>query len=88
LTTHIFDDSAKLRELGWKILMHPSYSSDIAPSDYYLFQSLQNSLNGVKLASKETCENHLKQFFDQKNTEVLSRWNYGFASKMAKYYKK
>jgi len=31
-----------------------------------LFRSLQNSLNGVKLASKEVCENHLKQFFDQK----------------------
>ncbi|XP_011062522.1 PREDICTED: histone-lysine N-methyltransferase SETMAR-like [Acromyrmex echinatior] len=29
-------------------------------------KSLQNSLNGIKLASKEACENHLKQFFDQK----------------------
>ncbi|KAG5308006.1 SETMR methyltransferase, partial [Acromyrmex insinuator] len=56
----------KLRELGWEVLMHPPYSPDIAPSDYHLFRSLQNSLNGVKLASKETCENHLKQFFDQK----------------------
>jgi len=50
----------KLRELGWKVLMHPPYSPDIAPSDYHLFRSLQNSLNGVKLASKEACENHLK----------------------------
>jgi len=56
----------KLRELGWEVLMHPLYSSDIAPSDYHLFRSLQNSLNGVKLASKEACENYLKQFFDQK----------------------
>jgi len=31
-----------------------------------LFTSLQNSLNSIKLASKEACENHLKQFFDQK----------------------
>ncbi|EGI62126.1 Histone-lysine N-methyltransferase SETMAR, partial [Acromyrmex echinatior] len=52
--------------LGWKVLMHPSYSSDIALSDYHLFRSLQNSHNGVKLASKQICENHLKQFFDQK----------------------
>jgi len=56
----------KLRELDWEVLMHPPYSLDIAPSDYHLFRSLQNSLNGVKLASKEACENHLKQFFDQK----------------------
>jgi len=56
----------KLRELGWEVLMHPLYSPDIAPSNYHLFRSLQNSLNGIKLASKEACENHLKQFFDQK----------------------
>jgi len=43
----------KLRELGWKVLMHPPYSPDIASSDYHLFRSLQNSLNGIKLASKE-----------------------------------
>ena len=54
----------KLRELGWEVLMHPPYSPDIASSDYHLFRSLQNSLNGV--ASKDACENHLKQFFDQK----------------------
>ena len=40
----------KLRELGWEILMHLPYSPDIAPSDYHLFRSMQNSLNGVKLA--------------------------------------
>ena len=45
--------------------MHPPYSPDITPSDYHLFRSLQNSLNDVKLASKEACENHLKQFLDQ-----------------------
>jgi len=56
----------KLRELGWEVLMHPLYSPDIALSDYHLFRSLQNILTDVKLASKEACENHLKQFFDQK----------------------
>ncbi|KAG5323460.1 SETMR methyltransferase, partial [Acromyrmex heyeri] len=48
----------KLRELGWEVLMHPPYSGLTALSDYHLFRSLQNSLNGVKLASKEACENH------------------------------
>lgn len=36
----------KLKRFGWKILIHPLYSSDIALSDYYLFQSLHNSLKG------------------------------------------
>jgi len=77
----------KLRELGWEVLMHPPYSPDIALSDYHLFRSLHNSLNGVKLASKEAYENHLKQFFDQK-PQKFYRWNYGSVPKMAKYYRK
>ncbi|GFW57136.1 mariner Mos1 transposase [Trichonephila clavipes] len=36
----------KLNALGWEVLGHPSYSPDIAPSDYYLFRSLQNYLTG------------------------------------------
>ncbi|KAL9919300.1 histone-lysine N-methyltransferase SETMAR-like [Glossina fuscipes] len=62
----------KLGENGWEILMHPQYSPDLAPSDYHLFPSLQSSLNGVKLASKEACENHLAQFFDQKPPKFYS----------------
>ena len=56
----------KLRELGWEILLHSLFSPDIAHSGYHLFRSLQNSLNGIKLVSKEACENHLIQFFNQK----------------------
>lgn len=38
----------KLKVLKWDILLHWLYSSDIAPSDYYLFRSLRNSLNSRK----------------------------------------
>jgi len=61
----------KLRELGCEVLMHLSYSPDLAPSDYHLFRSLQNSLNNVKLTSKEACEN-LLQFFVQKSQKFYS----------------
>ena len=56
----------KLRDLGWEVLMHPPYSPDIAPSDYHLFRSLQNYLNGVKLNSVDDCKTVLATFFDQK----------------------
>ena len=46
--------------------MHPPYSPDLAPSDYHLFQSLQNFLDGKKLANKRAAENHIAKFFATK----------------------
>jgi len=81
----------KLRELGWEVLMHLPYSPDIAPLDYHLFRSLQNSFNGVKLVSKEAYKNHLKQFFNQKPQKfyrdgimALPQIFYNILPKMAK----
>ncbi|GBP31033.1 Histone-lysine N-methyltransferase SETMAR [Eumeta japonica] len=36
-----------LREFGWEVLMHPPYNPDLAPSDFHLLRSLQNSLDSV-----------------------------------------
>ena len=57
----------KLLRLGWEVLVHPPYSPDIAPSDFHLFQSLENSLNGKNFSSLENCKRHLEQFFAQKD---------------------
>ena len=56
----------KLLQLGWEVLIHPSYSPDIVPSDFHLFRSSQNSLNGKNFNSLEDCKRHLEQFFAQK----------------------
>ena len=55
----------KLLQLAWEVLIHPQYSPDIACSDFHLFQSLQNSLNGKNFNSLEDCKRHLEQFFAQ-----------------------
>ena len=53
----------KIAELGWEILSHPPYSPDLAPSDYYLFLSLQNFLRGKKFKN----EKGIKNFFTLKD---------------------
>ena len=61
----------KLLQLGWEVLIHPSYSPDIAPSDSHLFRSLQNSLNGKNFNSLEDCKRYLEQLFVQKDKKFL-----------------
>ena len=57
----------KLLQLGWEVLIHLPYSPDITLSDFHLFRSLQNSLNGKIFNSLEDCRRHLEQFFAQKD---------------------
>ncbi|EZA51242.1 Histone-lysine N-methyltransferase SETMAR, partial [Ooceraea biroi] len=63
----------QLLQLGWDVLPHPPYSSDLAPSDYHLFRSLQNSLNNVNFDSNEGVKNHLLQFFVNKEKDFYER---------------
>lgn len=56
----------KLLDFSWDVLPHPPYSPDLAPSDYHLFRSLQNSLNGKKFTNKDALINHLDRFFVDK----------------------
>ena len=44
---------AKLNELSFKMLPHPPYSTDLAPSDYHLFADLKKMLQGKRFYSNE-----------------------------------
>ena len=57
----------KLLNLVWEVMPHPPYSSDLAPSDYHFFRSLQNHLNRKTFDSNEAAKNELIQFFASKN---------------------
>jgi len=41
----------KLAYLGFPCLAHPSYSPDLAPSDYHLFAGLKKQLKGCHFSS-------------------------------------
>lgn len=56
----------KLIQLGCNVLLCPPYSHYFMPLNYYLFQFLQNSLNGKNFNSLDVYKNHLNQFSTQK----------------------
>ena len=74
----------KLLQLGWEVLIHLPYSADIAPSDFHLFQSLQNSLNVKNFNSLEDYKRHLEQFFAQKDKKF---WEDGIVKLPGKWQK-
>ena len=53
--------------LGREVLIHPPCSPDIAPLDFHLFRSLQNSFNRKNFNSLEDCKRQLEQFFAQRD---------------------
>ena len=40
-------------ECGFEILPHPTYSPDMAPSDFYLFPKLKSNRRGTQYGSNE-----------------------------------
>lgn len=56
----------KLKEFEWDIIPHPPYSPDIAPSDYYLFRSLEHFIAGKSFKDSASIKMTLDQFFDSK----------------------
>uniref|UniRef100_A0A0N5BM18 HTH_48 domain-containing protein n=1 Tax=Strongyloides papillosus TaxID=174720 RepID=A0A0N5BM18_STREA len=57
----------KLDELCYEVLPHPAYSPDVAPSDYHLFLSLQNFLNGRSFRNDDEVKSALSEYFSKKD---------------------
>ena len=49
-------------KLGWEMMLYPPYSPVLAPSDYHLFRSLQNFLNGKNFSDNDDLKSNLAEF--------------------------
>ena len=69
-------------EYGFEILPHPSYSPDMAPSDYHQFPKLKSHLRGSQYVSNEgvieAVNEYLgdleKAFLFERNRQLKQRW--------------
>lgn len=65
--------SAKLAQLRFELIEQPSYSPDLAPSDYFLFGHLKNSLGGKRFSSNEEVKAAVNAYFQSNDAEFYSR---------------
>ena len=54
-------------------MLHPPNNPDLAPSNYYLFPCLQNTLNGETFNDDEAVKSHLVQFFADNDQKFYER---------------
>ena len=58
---------AKLYELGLKLLPHPPYSADLAPSDFFLLSDLKRMLAGKRFIAEKEAIDETEVYFEAKD---------------------
>jgi histone-lysine N-methyltransferase SETMAR len=70
--------SEQVERLFGGVLKHPPYSPDVAPSDFFLFGYLKNSLIGKKIDDEEQLKNEITKSFrtitKQTKVDVFNEW--------------
>ena len=64
---------AKLHELHFKLLLHPLYSPDLAPSNYWLFEHLKRMLQGKRFGSNEEMISETDAYFEAKDKSLYKK---------------
>ena len=57
----------KLHEFHFKLVPHPPYYPDLAPSDYWLFADLKRMLQGKRFGSNEERISETEAYFETKD---------------------
>jgi hypothetical protein len=63
----------KIDEMGFVLVPHPPYSPDIAPSDFFLFGSLKDYLEGTSFPDEESLISAVRQILSGIPIDMLCR---------------
>ena len=71
-----------INNLGWELLPHPSYSPDLAPSDFHLFGPLKEFTRDTKFESEDEVKNVVsdwvrhqsKDFYAEGIRKLVHKW--------------
>ena len=74
----ILHDNARLTseamaKMGWEVLPHPSYSPELAPSNYHLFGFVKDQLRGQRYETTEAIQEAVRQCLWMAGTEFYRR---------------
>ena len=72
----------KIEAKGWKLLQHPPYSPDLAPSEFHLFGPLGESPGGITFENNEDVQQRVlqllraadKNFYAAGFSRLVERW--------------
>ena len=57
---------------GYELMPHPSYSPDLAPSDFFLFPNLKKDIRGLHFRSDEEVVTAVEEWVNGKDPDVFS----------------
>ena len=66
----------KLQTLGWQMVPHLAYSSDLAPSDYHLFRSMAHFVDESKFEDEDEVESAVSGYFESLSLEFFQKGIY------------
>jgi len=62
---------AAIRECGFRLLNHPPYSPDLAPTNYGVLRSLKDSIHGHNCYSDEEVIYAVNNWFEQQDKKFF-----------------
>ena len=83
--SHTSLKAAKLDQLRFELVAHPSYSPDLTPSDYYLFPNLK--LQGKRFTSNEEVITETEAYFEGLDVSYYRKGNQNVGKSLYQVYR-